>query len=86
MSAFGGQTVPPVRPGGFCHFGKYNSAHDTAVMNVAGYLTAFQPEGGGTVTMGLSASQGRLGRDARNTITGGSVDNPGKEDGYANLL
>jgi RHS repeat-associated protein len=71
---------------GACHFGKYNTAHDTATLNVAGYLLAFQPKGGGTVTMDLSASQGFTGRDARNRIKGGSSDNPGLQDGYADLL
>lgn len=67
-----------------CYFGQYNSAHDTAIEMVAGWLTASQPAGGGYVTMDLSASGGI--KDPRNRIAGGSSKNPGKNAGYADPL
>ncbi len=69
---------------GSCHFDQYDGGHDTAIMFVATYLAAFQPMGGGSVSMDLSASGGP--RDDRNTIAGGSSKKPGKGVGYADLL
>ncbi|KPI07887.1 RHS repeat-associated core domain containing protein-containing protein [Actinobacteria bacterium OK006] len=69
---------------GACHFDQYDGGHDTAIMFVAMYLAEFQPMGGGSVSMDLSASGGP--RDDRNTIAGGSAKKPGKGVGYADLL
>lgn len=71
---------------GSCHFDQYNSAHDSAILFVAMYLTQFQPMGGGEVSMDLSASAGNTFRDGKTKIKGGSAANPGLEDGYADLL
>ncbi|MFF8377839.1 RHS repeat-associated core domain-containing protein, partial [Streptomyces sp. NPDC015661] len=71
---------------GSCHFDQYNSAHDSAILFVAMYLTEFQPMGGGEVSMDLSASAGNTFRDSKTKIKGGSAANPGLEDGYADLL
>ncbi|MDQ0844623.1 RHS repeat-associated protein [Streptomyces sp. V1I6] len=69
---------------GACNFGIYNSAHDTAILLVAGWLRSTQPEGGGEVTMDLQQSGGL--RNPRNAISGGSSQNPGLNVGYADLL
>ncbi|MEE4495542.1 golvesin C-terminal-like domain-containing protein [Streptomyces sp. BE230] len=67
-----------------CNFGIYNSAHDTAILLVAGWLRSAQPKGGGEVTMDLQQSGGL--RNPRNAISGGSSQNPGLNVGYADLL
>ncbi|WP_406272418.1 hypothetical protein OHT93_23355 [Streptomyces sp. NBC_00191] len=69
---------------GSCWFGQWNSGHDTATLLVAAWLQATKPKGGGEITMDLTSSGG--GRDEKNTIIGGSSRNPGKKNGYPDLM
>ncbi|MEU6574972.1 DNRLRE domain-containing protein [Streptomyces sp. NPDC046805] len=69
---------------GVCNFGIYKTAHDTAILLMAGYLSTVQPRGSGEVTMDLTQSGGLM--NPKNVIPGGSSENPGDNYGYADLI
>jgi RHS repeat-associated protein len=63
---------------------KYTLAHDTTILLVKEWLVMHQPKGGGVVTVDVQHTMGY--RDKENWIEGGSQENPGKEEGWADIL